>query len=136
MGRLDGKAAIITSYEPTAAAIKGAEVGEGQTEALLKYDVYRRMLADWFGTDPDTAAGRAEEFERQVKEKFVREPAQFLHSLGLFAKALGLQYGDAVALSELLDRALHQSLAPTGAPVRLGCRRDHLPAVRWACLNQ
>ena len=38
---LAGKVAIVTSYQPTAASIKGEETGEGQTEKLFKYDIYR-----------------------------------------------------------------------------------------------
>ena len=39
---LKGKCAIVTSYAPTIADIKGEETGEGETEKLRKYDIYRR----------------------------------------------------------------------------------------------
>jgi len=73
---LHGKCAIITSYEPNVAQIKGEDAGEGETERLEQYQIYRRMLGDWFNEDPDTAANRIEEFEDQVKTKFKREPGQ------------------------------------------------------------
>jgi len=73
---LHGKCAIITSYEPNVAQIKGEESGEGETERLEQYQIYRRMLADWFDEDADTAVNRVEEFKKQVKEKFLHEPGQ------------------------------------------------------------
>lgn len=73
---LSGKVAIVTSYQPTAASIKGEETGEGLTEKLFKYDIYRRMLADYFDTSPEEAAGKVELFEREVKKQFVNEPGQ------------------------------------------------------------
>ncbi len=73
---LAGKCAIVTSYQPTASSIKGEETGEGATEKLFKYDVYRQMLADYFGQDKDKAMHRVEEFEKEVKKQFVDQPAQ------------------------------------------------------------
>ncbi len=73
---LKGKCAIITSYQPSPADIKGEESGEGMTERLRQYAIYRRMLADWFEQDEEQAMYRADEFEQQVKEKFIREPGQ------------------------------------------------------------
>ncbi len=73
---LKGRCAIVTSYQPRARDVAGEETGEGTTEALLKYDVYRRMLADHFDEPEDTAMHRAEEFEREVKDRFVNEPGQ------------------------------------------------------------
>ncbi|RCW33868.1 type I restriction endonuclease subunit R [Marinilabilia salmonicolor] len=60
------KCAIVTSYAPSADDIKGETTGEGDTEKLLKYEVYRKMLD---GKDPET-------FETEVKKKFVEEPGQ------------------------------------------------------------
>ncbi len=73
---LKGKCAIITSYRPEAAQIKGEEGGEGETERIYQYEIYRRMLADWFREDADVAVRRIDSFERDVKEKFVHEPGQ------------------------------------------------------------
>ena len=73
---LAGKCAIVTSYRPSPADIKGEETGEGLTEKLRQYGIYQRMLADWFLEPPETAVNRAEEFEKQVKKKFIHEPGQ------------------------------------------------------------
>jgi type I restriction enzyme, R subunit len=73
---LAGKCAIVTSYQPQVADIKGEEAGEGATEKLKKYDIYRRMLAQYFGQSEDQAAKRVEEFEKQVKQRFISEPGQ------------------------------------------------------------
>lgn len=64
---LAGKVAIVTSFQPTAASIKGEETGEGLTEKLFKYDIYRKMLADYFEQPEDKAANRVEEFEKKLK---------------------------------------------------------------------
>ncbi|BCL81429.1 restriction endonuclease [Ktedonobacteria bacterium brp13] len=60
------KCAIVTSYKPTVADIKSEESGEGPTEKLRQYDIYERMLN---GRSP-------EEFEKEVKKKFIEEPGQ------------------------------------------------------------
>lgn len=73
---LAGKCAIVTSYKPSPGDIKGEESGEGLTEKLRQYDIYRKMLADWFEELEDKAMVRAEEFEKAVKEKFVKAPGQ------------------------------------------------------------
>ncbi|MBR9728298.1 type I restriction endonuclease subunit R [Shewanella intestini] len=73
---LAGKCAIVTSYQPAAGSIKGEESGEGLTEKLFKYDTYRKMLADYFEQSEDDAAKRVEEFEKLVKNRFIKEPGQ------------------------------------------------------------
>ena len=73
---LKDRCAIVTSYSPAVGDIKGEETGEGLTEKLLKYDVYRKMLADHFGEPEDKAMNKAEQFEQQVKRRFVNEPGQ------------------------------------------------------------
>ena len=73
---LKDRCAIVTSYSPAAGDIKGEETGEGLTEKLLKYDVYRKMLADHFGETEDKAMHKADRFEQEVKRRFVNEPGQ------------------------------------------------------------
>jgi type I restriction enzyme R subunit len=73
---LKGKCAIVTSYKPVAAEIKGEEAGEGLTERLRQFDTYRRMLADWFNEPAEAAVNKIETFEKEVKEKFINEPGQ------------------------------------------------------------
>jgi len=73
---LKGKCAIVTSYQPTQADLKGEESGEGETEHLHQYAIYQNMLADWFNEPPETAVNRIEEFEKQVKKMFIDEPGR------------------------------------------------------------
>ncbi|MGE5789230.1 MAG: type I restriction endonuclease subunit R, partial [Myxococcales bacterium] len=73
---LAGHCAIVTSYVPNVASIKGEESGEGATDALEKYGIYRQMLADWFNEEPEQAVKKVEAFELAVKKKFVKEPGQ------------------------------------------------------------
>ena len=73
---LAGKCAIVTSYKPTPADLKGEESGEGLTEKLRQYEIYQKMLADWFNEAPEAAVKKVEIFDRAVKEKFVKEPGQ------------------------------------------------------------
>lgn len=68
--------AIITSYQPTANQIKGVATGEGLTEALLKYNVYQQMIADFFDIDPKDVLSKCCDFEKEVKEQFIKHPAQ------------------------------------------------------------
>jgi len=73
---LSGKCAIVTSYKPAVGDTKGEETGEGRTEKLLKYDTYRKMLADHFEEPEDKAVHKAELFEKDVKKRFVNEPGR------------------------------------------------------------
>jgi len=68
--------AIVTSFVPTYADIKGEETGEGYTEKLQRYEIYQKMLADYFNEDAEEAMKKVEQFEKDVKAKFVDEPAQ------------------------------------------------------------
>ena len=73
---LAGKVAIVTSFQPSAASIKGEATGEGSTEKLFKYATYRKMLADYFEQSEEKAAARVDEFEKEVKQRFIKEPGQ------------------------------------------------------------
>jgi type I restriction enzyme, R subunit len=58
------KCAIVTSFAPTYADIKGE--GEGYTEKLMQFEIYQKMLN---GKTP-------EDFEKEAKKRFTKEPAQ------------------------------------------------------------
>ena len=73
---LKGRCAIVTSYRPSLASTKGEETGEGLTEKLLQYDIYKEMLAQHFNEPDDTAIHKAELFEKEVKKRFIEQPAQ------------------------------------------------------------
>ncbi|MCF8168447.1 MAG: HsdR family type I site-specific deoxyribonuclease, partial [Rhodoferax sp.] len=64
---LKGKCAIVTSYAPSIADTKGETTGAGDTDNLLKYEVYTQMLADWFNEPADKALTKVEKFEQAVK---------------------------------------------------------------------
>jgi type I restriction enzyme R subunit len=71
------KCAIITSYNPNISDIKGESTGEdGYTEKLKRFEIYQKMLSEYFHEPAERAVNRVEEFEREVKEKFIKEPAQ------------------------------------------------------------
>ena len=71
-----GKCAIVTSYQPQPGDISKENAGEGLTEKLQQYDIYRQMLADHFDESADTAMYKVEQFEQQVKERFINNPGQ------------------------------------------------------------
>ena len=73
---LAGKCAMVTSYKPAPADIKGQETGEGLTEKLRQYGIYRKMLAEHFNEPEDTAMYKVQRFEQEVKKRFVDEPGQ------------------------------------------------------------
>ncbi|MDK2922487.1 MAG: type restriction enzyme subunit, partial [Desulfonauticus sp.] len=73
------KVAIITSYRPSITSIKGEETGEeGEAENIRKYEVYRKMIADFFNISEDEAVKDywIDKFEKEVKKKFIEEPGQ------------------------------------------------------------
>jgi type I restriction enzyme R subunit len=43
---------------------------------MQQFKIYRQMLADWFDVKPDETTGLTEQYEQQVKKKFVDEPGQ------------------------------------------------------------
>lgn len=71
-----GKCAIVTSYVPNPGDISKEDSGAGKTEAIRKYDIYRKMLADYFDEPEDVAVGKVEQFEQAVKKQFIENPGQ------------------------------------------------------------
>ena len=72
--RLRGKCAIVTSYKPSPADIKGEETGEGLTEKLRQYDIYKQDAGRLVQRPTTPSSNR--EFESEVKKKFIDEPGQ------------------------------------------------------------
>jgi type I restriction enzyme R subunit len=58
------RCAIITSFAPSYSDIKGE--GEGHTEKLMQYEIYQKMLN----------GKNTEDFEDEMKKRFIDEPAQ------------------------------------------------------------
>jgi len=73
---LAGKCAIVTSYRPHPGDIKGEETGEGMTEKLRQYEIYRKMLAAHFNEPEESAMYKVEQFEQEVKRRFIKEPGR------------------------------------------------------------
>ncbi len=71
-----GRCAIVTSYAPQPGDISKEDSGHGATERLRQYEIYRQMLADHFDEPADAAMGKVEQFERDVKERFINDPGQ------------------------------------------------------------
>lgn len=71
-----GKCAIVTSYTPQASDISKEDSGHGATERLRQYEIYRQMLADHFNEHADKAMPKVEQFEKDVKDRFVNHPGQ------------------------------------------------------------
>src|SRR5664280_759711 len=71
-----GKCAIITSYKPQPGDIAKEDSGHGATERLRQYEIYRQMLADHFNEPAGRAMTKVEQFEKDVKHRFVHEPGQ------------------------------------------------------------
>ncbi len=71
---LKGKCAVVTSYRPAVDAIAREETGEGRTDRQTEYYVYREMLAEHFDEPANTAMHKADRFEREVKDDFIKNP--------------------------------------------------------------
>ena len=110
---LVGKCAIVTSYEPAPADIKGEETGEGFTEKLRQYDIYRKMLAAHFDEPEDTAMSKVKRFEQEVKKRFVDEPGQMKLLIVVDKLLTGFDAPPATCLyidKQMQDHALFQAI--------------------------
>jgi len=73
------KCAIVTSYKPNVATIKGETTGDDELpENIKKYETYREMIASYYDITKDEASQDQyiEKFEKEIKNKFVKEPGQ------------------------------------------------------------
>lgn len=73
---LRGKCAVVTSYRPTPESIRLEETGEGLTENQQKYNTYQNMLSAHFGEHVILTETKVDQFELEVKRRFINEPAQ------------------------------------------------------------
>ena len=73
---LAGHCAVVTSYQPAVSDIRNEATAEGKTQAQRQFDTYRKMLADHFRIDPDKAMSKVEEFERDMRKRFIEEPGR------------------------------------------------------------
>ncbi|WP_411375758.1 type I restriction endonuclease subunit R [Arthrobacter sp. MPF02] len=72
----EDKVAIVTSYVPNASDVAKENSGTGKSEKVRQYEIYRQMLARFFNEPADAAVLRIDEFEKEVKRRFVEEPGQ------------------------------------------------------------
>lgn len=110
---LAGKCAIVTSYHPSPADIKGENSGEGLTEKLNQYNIYRKMLADYFEESEDEAMSKVQEFEKAVKKQFVNEPGQMRLLIVVDKLLTGFDAPSATYLyidKEMRDHGLFQAI--------------------------
>lgn len=73
---LKGKCAIVTSYAPQPSDIKGEDSGHGKAEKIRQYEIYRRMLAEHFSEPEETAMYKVDQFEKEIKKRFIEQPGQ------------------------------------------------------------
>ena len=110
---LAGKCAIITSYKPSPSDLKGEHTGEGLTEKLNQYEIYQKMLGDWFKEAPEKAVSKAERFEDEVKKKFIDEPSQMKLLIVVDKLLTGFDAPSATYLyidKEMRDHGLFQAI--------------------------
>ena len=68
--------AIVTSYDPSQEEQKDEASKEGETEKREKYRIYRQMVAKHFNEDEASAIKKLNDFEENVKRRFVKDPGQ------------------------------------------------------------
>ena len=57
--------AIITSFVPSHSDIKGEETGEGYTEKLKRFEIYQKMLSEYFNEPAEKALTKVDIFEKR-----------------------------------------------------------------------
>lgn len=110
---LAGKCAIVTSYSPSPADIKGEDAGAGMTERLRQYEIYRRMLATHFDEPEDAAMYKVEQFEQEVKKRFIEQPGQMKLLIVVDKLLTGFDAPPATYLyidKQMKDHALFQAI--------------------------
>lgn len=61
---LKGHCAVVTSYDASTASVKDEYQGEGETEDLTKYEIYKKMIGD----------KTSQQFEAWAKKEFIDHP--------------------------------------------------------------
>ena len=71
------RCAVITSYRPTASAIRSEIVGDGVSDGEYKYKIYKQMIANYYDINTkDVDDVKADKFELDVKKEFKEKPEQ------------------------------------------------------------
>ena len=71
------KCAVISSYRPTASAIRNEITPDGMSDGEYKYKIYKQMIANYYDIDTkDVDDAKADKFELDVKKEFREKPEQ------------------------------------------------------------
>ena len=116
------KCAIITSYVPNTSDIRTEATGEGVTEKLNQYKIYQKMLN----------GKKVEDFEKEVKKKFIDEPGQMKLLIVVDKLLTGFDAPPATFLyidKKMRDHALFQAICRVnrldGEDKEFGCIVDY-----------
>lgn len=110
---MHGKCGIVTSYQPSAQDLKNEDSGEGDTEKLDQYGIYKSMLAEYFSMAPEEAIKKAEDYEKAVKKRFINEPGQMKLLIVVDKLLTGFDAPSATYLyidKEMRDHGLFQAI--------------------------
>jgi type I restriction enzyme R subunit len=126
-----GKCAIVTSYEPQAGDIAKEDSGAGATERLRQYEIYRQMLADHFNEPADQAMTKIGQFEKEVKERFIKHPGQMRLLIVVDKLLTGFDAPSATYLyidKKMQDHGLFQAICRVNSSTRSRPRLPTTPA--------
>lgn len=71
------KCAVISSYRPTASAIRNEITPDGMSDGEYKYKIYKQMIANYYDINTkDVDDAKADKFELDVKKGFKEKPEQ------------------------------------------------------------
>ena len=71
------KCAVISSYRPTASAIRNEITPDGMSDGEYKYKIYKQMIANYYDINTkDVDDAKADKFELDVKKEFKEKPEQ------------------------------------------------------------
>ena len=71
------KCAVISSYRPTASAIRNEITPDGMSDGEYKYKIYKQMIANYYDINTkDVDEAKADKFELDVKKEFKEKPEQ------------------------------------------------------------
>ena len=73
---LKGRVGVVTSYQPSLNDLKGEAVSDAETLNVKQFNTYRKMISDFLGCTEDEAVNNVDKYNTQVKDKFVKHPAQ------------------------------------------------------------
>lgn len=73
---LKGRVGVVTSYQPSLNDLKGEAVSDAETLNVKQFNTYRKMISDFLGCTEEEAINNVDKYNTQVKDKFVKHPAQ------------------------------------------------------------